>query len=329
MNDNERDAAISRAAIEDQAVEWLVKMRGEEAEDLRPAFEAWLARSSAHSAAYDWAEAHFVRSGRLKDSKRHGIGRFMASRKWLLTAAAASALLLLFQPQAGFGPFEDGGDSAWAAQPLESPHGEIRSYDLSDGSKVTLDSGSRVEVAMTPAGRRVKLREGKARFAVVRDRRPFVVEAGAGAVRADEAVFDVGYGDGDQIEVSLVSGRANVRPLVQTAAYSTDARVLPADRSLRYSVRNFRPMPVTDSGANRHDWPSGWVEYRSVTLRCLIAEANRYARKPIILDDMQIGNLTASGRFKLTDTEAFVARIAELFDLQASPRADGLHLHQR
>ena len=326
MIDDERDAAARRAAIEDKAVEWVILMRGEDAKKLKPRFEAWRAESPEHEAAYEWASRHFDASASLKASDRHGIGRVLASRKWqVLAVAAAIALVLLFRPQAVFAPFQSDSETAWAAQRLETPHGVIRTFDLSDGSKVTLDSDSGIELAMTKSERRVTLREGRARFEIVRESRPFVVEAGSGAVRTAEGVLDVGVRNHDEVEVALVSGQADIRRV----SPDDGVHALVADRPVRYSASASHPILVTDDGVNRRDWPSGWVSYRAITLADLVDEVNRYAAIPVVLDDEALGRRTLSGRFKLNDTDAFVRFVAEWADLRIVRRPGGIHLQQR
>jgi transmembrane sensor len=326
MNDNERDAAVRREAIEDKAVEWVILLRGDDAKNLKPRFDAWKAESPEHQAAYEWAKRHFETSASLKISDRHGISRFIASRKWeVLAVAAVIALVLLFRPQAVFAPFQNDSETAWAAQRLETPHGAIRTYGLSDGSKVTLDSSSGIEFAMTKSERRVKLHEGRARFEIARENRPFVVEAGSGVVSTAEGVLDIGFRNHDQVEVDLVSGQADVRPLVTDHV----AHALAADWPFRYSASAFRPTLLADDGINRRDWPSGWVTYRAIALADLVDEVNRYAAIPVVIDDEALGRRILSGRFKLNDTDGFVRFVGEWADLQIVRRPGGIHLQRR
>src|SRR3546814_12833420 len=54
-----------------------------------------------------------------------------------------------------------------------------------------------------------------------------------------------------------------------------------------YSVTDGRAVSVPPVvGANaRQDWPSGWVQHRSIRHDQLVDQANRHSGKPIILDD--------------------------------------------
>lgn len=332
MNDRHGDADDRRVGIEDEAVGWFIRMRGEEADELRPEFEAWVNASPQHGQAYDWAERHFSASEILKTPKRTHVSQPRKHWGWLAAGAAAAAAVLL---AINFNtPFRApvANNSTAAIQPgssLATAHGEIRVFMLTDGSTVTLDSDSRVEVAMNDSERRLRLREGKARVKVAREHRPFILEAGGGEVAAEQAVFDIGFDRPNRILVSLVSGKAEMRGLAQPAVYYAASRPLTIGRSMAYPASSFRPYFIADRVIDDRDWPSGWVEYREISLAALVAQANRYAARPIILDDFEAGALKVSGRFKLTDTETFVSRTAELFDLGIDRQSDGIHLTQQ
>ncbi len=246
-------------------------------------------------------------------------------------AAAAAVLLLAFGMQASRTVSLDNSSIASddTDKPLVTAPREIRTWRLSDGSSVTLDADSRVEVAMTSEERRLRLRQGKARFSVVGERRPFIVEAAAGAVMADQAVFDMAFDRSDRVTVNLISGRANMHGLIQPAVYTVPDRSLQPGKPVFYPVDAFAPTQADGAAADARDWPDGWVEYRSIALRDLVAQANRYSDRPIVIDDPAVGDMSASGRFKLTDTDAFVSRIAEALDLSVKRRSDGIHLGRR
>ncbi len=332
MNDNEPGAAATRTAIENEADFWFSRMRNEEAPAFRDEFEAWIGKSSDHADAYRRVKRTFDESEALKRSEKFGVTRHQRVKGWRvagLAVAAAIVLGIIVGPARQPRPSISGAPLAQTVPDMTTGHGEIRTFRLSDGSNMTLDSDSRAEVAMSGAERRVRLRAGKARFAVASDPRPFVVEAGAGSVDATTAEFDVGFGGNRQIEVNLYSGKAGLSAITRPAVYTVASMPLLTGQPVRYPAADFKPVPAPDTGTDRKDWPSGWVEYRSIALADLITEANRYASRPVILDDPDPGTLTASGRFKLSDTKTFVSRIAELFDLSVSREPDGIHLRRK
>lgn len=241
-------------------------------------------------------------------------------RVWIgVTAVASAAVIALAVGLASNSRFNPIATPA-TAQSFETGHAEIRSFALSDGTSVTLDSDTRVDVTIDRDRRHALLRQGRARFVVKPDPRPFTIEAATGKVVSGQGTVDVQVDEADQADVRLRAGAATVQ------SDGRDAKPLSVDQPMILSSAGTGPAPILAPQDDTRDWPTGWVEYRTISLATLIAQANRYARVPIILDDPGIATLQASGRFKLTDTENFAKRIAEPFGLRVSRRDGGIHL---
>jgi transmembrane sensor len=245
-------------------------------------------------------------------------------RRWATGAIAAAAMVALTVGLLPNLPLPSLLSPA-RAETYATGHGDIQRFTLPDGSLVTLDTDSRVEVAIDRSRRHARLRQGRARFVVAADPRPFTIQAGNGDVVAAEGAIDVGVDGNAHVELRLRSGSASVKAR-NTKDTQSERVPLTIDRPVLYAEGDFAPRVVAAPTADTRDWPSGWVEYRTIPLGELIREANRYAKRPIILDDPKLANLTASGRFQLTETDRFASRIAELFRLRISRRADGIHL---
>lgn len=251
-------------------------------------------------------------------------GSSRTGRRWATAAIAAAAMVALTVGLHPDSPLQSLFSPA-RAETYATGHGDIQLFTLADGSLVTLDTDSRVEVAIDRSERHALLRQGRARFIVAADPRPFTIQAGNGDVVAAGGAIDVGVDGNAQVELRLRSGSASVQAR-DTKDKQSESVPLTIDRPVLYAGEDFAPRVVTAPTADTRDWPDGWVEYRTIPLGELIREANRYAKRPIILDDPKLANLTAAGRFQLTETDRFVDRIAELFELRISRRADGIHL---
>ncbi|RIA46777.1 FecR family protein [Hephaestia caeni] len=236
-----------------------------------------------------------------------------------VVAAASAAVLVLAVGLTSVSLFSPIATPA-NAQTFETGHAQIRSFSLSDGSAMTLDADTRVEVTIDRKHRQALLRQGRARFIVKPDSRPFTIEAANGKVLSGQGTVDVQVDKARQADVRLRAGSASLQ------VEGRDAKPLVVDQPIVFSAASARPTPVVAPPDDTRDWPSGWVEYRTIALGALVTQANRYAKTPIILDDPSLASLQASGRFKLTDTENFAKRIAEPFGLRVSRRGDGIHL---
>ncbi|EZP82435.1 putative FecR [Novosphingobium resinovorum] len=217
--------------------------------------------------------------------------------------------------------------SSAEAQVYRTGHGDIRSFDLADGSNLTLDTDSRVKVIMDSARRHAMIEEGRARFVVKADERPFTIEAGAGKLVTSKGTLDVSMGRDRRVDLQLRAGMADLRDGEE--GKDAVARMLTIGQPITYQAGAFEPRPVAAPIVDTRNWPEGWVDYRTIPLAGLIGEANRYAKTPIIIDDPALASLGVTGSFRLTDTDGFVKRVAELCALKVTKKADGIHLSRK
>lgn len=319
-------------SVDEVARAWLIKMRGEDAGALRGEFEAWLLASADHVEAYRHAERRMSALALLKTSARHGTDH-MAERRgrlrgWLPWGAAATAVALLILAFGAGGaslPGQPGtASTARAAEPLVTRRGEIRTFRLADGSHATLDTDSRLEVTLASNDRHIRLTKGRVRLSVARQSIPLQIDAGPGTATANDAELDIGVNEVGTVTMALRRGEAELRPDGKAGT----ATSLSLGQTLAYR-RDGRQQPATGLAASLPpSWPEGWAEYRSIRLDQLIAEANRYAVVPIIIDRASAA-LEVSGRFHISQTEAFAEQIARLFNLRVEPTADAIHLRRR
>ncbi|MBE1527934.1 transmembrane sensor [Sphingopyxis sp. OAS728] len=319
--------------VDEVAQAWLIKMRGEDAGALRGEFEAWLLASAEHGEAYVRAQRRMSALSVLKTSRRHGASHAEARRGhvrgWLPWGAAATAMALLILAFGAVGaslPGQPGTASiARAAEPLVTQRGEIRTFRLADGSSATLDTDSRLDVEFGNGARMIRLIKGRVRLSVARQNGPLHIAAGRGTATANDAEIDLSVDEAGTVTVALRRGEADLR----TDMNIGPATALSAGQALTYR----RDGKLQHAGAPDPDiptsWPEGWAEYHSIRLDQLVAEANRYAVRPIIIDDSSIAALDVSGRFHISQSERFAERIARLFGLRVEREADAIHLRRR
>jgi transmembrane sensor len=223
MNDNQRSERLEQEEIEDQAVQWFVIRRGENARGQQAGFEEWMAASPRHRDAYEWACAHFADAAVLKSSQRHGTPSRLKRGVWAASLVAAFGVaVLLGRPSLDYA-YPDG-PVATAKSTYRTRHGEIRSFRLAGGSSLILDTASRAVLMSNGSERRIRLNEGKARLTVWRGELPIVLEAGPGAIRVADGVVDVSMANADRIEVDLVSGTGTLQPTLRPAVFFMSPR---------------------------------------------------------------------------------------------------------
>lgn len=197
------------------------------------------------------------------------------------------------------------------SQFYETQLGERRVVVLADGSRVTLDTESRISVRLTGGRRAVVLEGGQAFFEVQGDpKRPFVVSAGATDVTAIGTRFDVRR-TGDGAQVTLVEGKVEVRDHGGPAPHWSLA---PGQQIITASAR---PAVKAVDVASETSWTDGRLIFAGDTVEAAVAEVNRYSRTKVILQAPAISRIAVSGAFNTGDVEAFVSALVELYPVVA------------
>lgn len=308
-------AGFSRAEAE--AADWFAQLR-------RPAitskalrdFEAWK-RCERNADAFKRVEAGWKATGALAShpdvlaATRDVLARRPRSttREWAFRLApvgvvGALAAMLWLPGQ--------------IAPTYSTKVGEQRALVLQDGSRVQLNTDSEVRVWYRGGERRITLKKGEAFFEVAHDAsRPFRVAAGDAAVQALGTKFDVRR-EADAVSVVLLQGR------VRVDRKGADAQTLLPNQKLVVSGQGVsKPRPA--DAAETSSWTTGRLTFRGAPLREAVAEVNRYSKRKIVLAvPDRLAAEPVSGVFDVGDTDAVVAALKMVFDLEASSPEDAV-----
>lgn len=314
------DTAQDEKRIRDEAAGWYARLNNTtiSTETLR-AFRDWR-RDERHAGAYAEIEAFWVRAGKLKHDED-------------LRQAAQDALNR--KPRAQLGPFSKPGPRSLAALiavfalaavlaiawPLtqgrvyDTEIGEQRIVRLADGSRVHIDTQSRIRVRYRDATRQVTLEEGRAYFQVAKDPgRPFAVKAGGAEVRALGTAFEVRRTNGQSI-VTLAEGAVRVTHDEQSWDLNPGQQISLKEQNTGHAIQQVDVGVATS-------WTNGRLVFRAAPLSTALSEVNRYSPTQITLAEPTLRQAPVSGAFDTGDTEAFVAAISDLFDLEVAARDD-------
>lgn len=281
--------------------------------------EAWT-RACAAWADFDEPDSDAV----LRELRDEALGRPPRRRRWGLAMAASVAAVvatggaLLMNRPDGDDPIPGGRVVAAAASTgtLTTAKGEHRTFALADASTVTLNTDSRVEVALRPGGeRRLELIRGQAYFKVAPDKaRPFVVAVRGRTVTALGTEFDV-RAEGTAMWVVLVDGRVGVSRMGGPPV------IMRAGQQLRADARGFTVSPADLDAIG--DWRRGVVTFRETSLKDAAAELNRYADRQLVVSDPRVAAMTVSGAFRTDDAARFGRTLETILPVRIVPGADG------
>ena len=308
----------SSGRIRREAAGWVARRRGNPAESDEEEFQGWYNTSERHAAAYDRMSAIWDASGQVSlqlasPPPRNEANSYSAGRRMALAASVLALIVLaagvLLQAR-----------TVAAPQPilLVSAVGEIVPYTLSDGSRIVLDTQSKVAIEISKHERRLSLLSGRARFIVARDPRPFTVFAAGREIVATGTTFDVSVIDADPV-VHLLEGSLEVRGRGWTEGEPV-ARLRAGDDVVLVSSGGPLGRETKRTGAS---WTNHMLEFETTPLRVAVALANRYSRTQIRLADPALGGRQISGAFHVGDAKAFARSLAVAFELAIDRAADG------
>lgn len=287
--------------LSDQALAWIVRLHsGEAGKADRAAFHAWRGQSADHEAAAReaeslWSDASELHRDPVTSLIRPGRRRGGPSRRAVLGGIAGLAAA------GAAGLWLRGAGRAWQADHATGV-AETRIVTLADGSSVTLNAMTAIDVDYRDALRRVVLLEGQAFFEVAGDAaRPFAVDVGGNRVLALGTAFDIDANRPDRsiavavtqhsvrIDAGVAAGRANSLVVSdgERVVISPDGRfgeigrqeaaAVTAWRSGMYVAEGRRLDEVIAAFSAYHD---GWIVVQGGGVRALRINAVLDLRTP-------------------------------------------------
>lgn len=248
-------------------------------------------------------------------------------RKAWLARAAAVAVAIATAPLA-YGLLASGPDL------YRTDRGERRVITLADGSRVSLDAASAVEVDYSDNARHLKLLKGQARFDVKQDvLRPFSVQAGGQTVVATGTAFNVDL-LGPQLAVTLIEGKVVILGAETASTTSGEANAASPPGPIRkaaltlvageqLSLRPAAPPKVAPVDiAQVTAWEGGRLVFKDEALSSVAARFSRYTDRPLLVD-RSAADLRISGAFNADDVSTFVDTITRYLPVNASTDSEG------
>jgi len=263
----------------------------------------------------------------------------VSSSRWLAAAVtlAAVAVLSLGLP------------SLWRVRPVgsvppsagtptlhfETRHGEQLNRRLADNSVLHLNTDSAIIIRFSETERLVLLTSGQANFEVAHEpERAFRVLTGSAEVIALGTQFDVRLQD-DSTLVTVIEGRVAVGPSPMLKKGGTNPNNAPpyvqvrADQQIRVSEAEWPAQPIAVDAQHTTAWLHREIVFDHEPLERVAAEFNRYAPKPIEIATPALRNLQISGAFATDDTDAFIAFLRTLKGVRVDVTATRIRVSQQ
>lgn len=330
-----------------EASVWIARLHGpSRSPEMERECLAWQAQSALHRQAFEWCTDAWVevRGVRVSDAYRSAAAMAKSSgaesskgsgtwRPWWTLMSAAAMIVV----GAAFALHHWRGGDVY-----ETRIGELQSVMLNDGTRMSLNTETRLRVDLGTNQRSVTVQGGEAMFEVAKDpHRPFIVRVGDSEVVVVGTVFSVrltgggGRGARDALAVTLIEGEVTLRAASGNAPHGI-APPQPMQMRAGDRVRLAKPSTASAAVVPQLDrprieqvvaWKRSEVVFEDVSLGEAVAEMNRYNRTPIVLPaDIAVSGLRVSGLYRTGDSSGFAHAVAALHGLAVHDRGGRLEL---
>lgn len=299
--------SISPALLE-EAADWVITLHfTKPTQKDRIAFETWRAKSLAHQEA--WAKAESMRANFEQVSSGIGKATFdsLNSTPKRNTLRKLGALLIALP--AGWVAWKQMPWPQWTAD-IATGKGERRTISLADGSQLTLNGNSAVDIVFSETERRLILRAGEIFITTHPDNvaqpRPFLVQTLHGSARALGTLFSV--------KLSESTTRVAVfEHAVEIITTNGEKRIIQNGQQTEFNESGILDTKAAD--LNARQWVNGMLVARNMRLADVVAELDRH-RRGFLRCDPAVADMRVSGALSLDDVDASLRTLARNFPLQ-------------
>jgi transmembrane sensor len=315
----DKRAAPDAVDTEVQAAAWLER-RDREDWDMQQqaAMEVWLAESSAHRLAYLRLYAAWNYADRLAAMRRPRFSRLVSSGRKLgpvafKIAAACAVVAVVGVAASNYFPKQQ-------TQAFETPVGGHETLKLADGSRIELNTNTKVRVTLSAGQREVWLDRGEAYFEVQHNAaRPFTVVTGNHRVTDLGTKFTIRE-NGNSLRVALLEGRARFETdslwnQPQTVLLTPGDVVIATKTSLSMERQ---PSRLLNDALG---WRRGMLIFDRTPLADVVAQFNRYNAQKLSVSD-SAARMKIDGTFPATNIEDFLHLARDVLGLKVERQPD-------
>ncbi|WP_454256645.1 FecR domain-containing protein [Pseudomonas sp. Marseille-Q8238] len=285
-----------------QAVDWYVRLHDSAVSDTtRSEWQAWLAADPQHAQAWGRIEQLQQRLGQAPA----GVATVTLeqARQQRRQALKMFAVLL----GVGVVGWQGYRTSPWSAD-YATRVGERRQLTLADGSRLDLNTDTRVDIRFDAGQRLIHLRHGEILVETAKDSRPLSVQTDQGRILALGTRFVVRQDDGTT-RVTVEAHAVEVRPRLATQ------QVVRIDAGQTVSVAADVVGPLQPAPAQASSWTQGMLVAVDWRLQDVLAELSRY-RPGYLGCAPEVADLCLSGAFTLDDSDAVLANLEDSLPVQ-------------
>lgn len=293
--------------IDQEAASWFLRVQNGLSESERRHFNQWLQTSEAHHSAYRetssvWNMLDTI-SPESTIKKSVSPNRLLrASRIRNFTYAAVACLLLIIGMWTGIPHAQE---TPVFSQVYQSQKGEIATRVLPDGTKITLDTDTKIKAAYYDTQRNVILEQGQIMVEAAKDPgRILTVQADTIKISVTGTCFEVRH-IGSLVRVTVEEGSVEIAHAPVGGSIIRLA-VLNQSQQILLDTKGIVKKHSKNENASVATWRKGRLTFNHIPLGDVISEYNRYGGMRIQAGDAKAQGLLISGTFDINRTQSFL-----------------------
>lgn len=312
-------AAPSPSPIAAQAAQWIVQLSCDDAAErqaARRAFDAWKAADPRHAAAAAGMErllgqAEAVRANGTGEPGRAALAAALNARstRGRVKKYAAAALLGVILAAPAWLALQ-AYPPAWLMADLRTGTGQWKTQVLDDGTRISINSGTAVNLRYDARLRALELVQGEILVEVAKDAaRPFLVETRDGSMRALGTKFLVSREEG-ATRLSVLESRVSVQTDAQRRSGSREAIVVEAGQAVRIRPDGTDPIAAVDASQIEDGWKQHRLFVHDRPLAEVLDTLARHRSGLLQYDAQAIAGIRISAVLPLDDTDRAMQLLA-------------------
>ncbi|WP_206483777.1 FecR domain-containing protein [Thalassotalea sp. G2M2-11] len=207
--------------------------------------------------------------------------------------------------------------------------GEIKTITLFDGSTITLNTQTKVQVQYTTVHRHIDLLYGEAQFDVEKDAsRPFTVTSGTKSFTALGTIFNIQKNNSTDMELVVSEGKVliseanysaqQLATLIHSEVTKFDSQqiIQQGEKSIIEDTVQLATATLSNKQSDKElAWQQGMLVFSGETLVQALNEISRYSDVEFVLVDEAIKHIPIAGYFKAGDIEGLLASLSYNFGI--------------
>lgn len=308
-----------------EAAAWLIAQGdGPLPPESQAAFDAWFNASEGNKVAYwrlefGWEEADRVGALGHDPAALVHESRYLPRKRWWIPATIAASITLAFGvhqvaiQQPATAPLQSGA-ARFAARSYSTAVGGSRLVGLPDGSRIQLNTQSKVRTQITAARREVWLDRGEVFFEIAhREDKPFIVHAGDRQITVLGTKFSVRR-DGAKVVVTVLEGRVQLDELKDSRPTGSSI-IVGGDIAMAAGPATLVTARSEEKVESALAWRKGMLTFDQEPLLAIAAEFNRYNTRKLVPDAQSVGAIRITGTFPSNNPDAFARLLHDAYGL--------------